>query len=133
MKFLLPLLFVLVVNLNAQWGPDIKLSTNEVSASTNENMGISLAVSGDSVHAVWIDYSNGSGVYYKHSYDGGSTWSNEARLTPTPSNTQFSSIAVSGRYIYVAYRDTSSEGYFSALRRSTDGGNNWEQAISLGN
>ena len=117
----------------AQWSPDLKLSVGEASATTNENMGQCLAVSGDSVHTVWWDNINGSAIYYKHSFDGGATWSAVTRLTSVPSHASFSSVACSGNFVYVAYRDSTSNGYVSTFLHSTDAGNSWSSSIPVGN
>ena len=59
----------------AQWEPDVKLSTTDSSAHTNENMARCLVACGDTLHAVWYDSQNrGSAVFYKCSSDRGTTW-----------------------------------------------------------
>jgi hypothetical protein len=75
----LVLLLIAPIMASAQWGPDIKLSTNEGSAALNENMGRCLIANGDAVHVVWCDLTNnGQAIYYKRSLDGGLTWGAES-------------------------------------------------------
>ncbi len=116
-----------------QWSADRKLSTNEGSAGTNENMGQCLAVHGDTVHVVWWDSNNnGSGIYYKHSFDAGLTWSVDFQLTPSSGACDFPSISVSGAVVHVAFRDTANGQKVSRYMRSTDAGNSWDASVSLG-
>lgn len=122
------------VTLTAQWEPDRKLSTTDSSARLNENMGQCLAATGDTVHVVWCDgKNNGSAVYYKHSFDGGVTWSPDTRLTDSPSGADFPSVAVSGAIVHVVFRDTNAGQNVSYYKRSLDAGNSWETRVSLGN
>ena len=129
-------LFILAIAvpsaLMAQWNADQRLSA-DTSASLNENMGQCLAISGDSLHVLWVDYKvDGGAIFYKHSYDAGKTWSVDARLTPSPSYVGFASIATCGNFVHVAYRDTTGGQYVSFYKRSTDGGNTWSAPVSLG-
>ncbi|HWF44153.1 MAG TPA: hypothetical protein VG537_05895, partial [Candidatus Kapabacteria bacterium] len=116
-------------NVFAQWETDRRIS-NDTSAHLNENMGQCLAVSGDSVHVVWWD---SNAIYYKHSFDGGTNWSADTRLTDATIEVDFPSIAVSGNTIHIAFRDTTGGVYASYYMRSLDGGNTWEPKILLGN
>src|SRR5438105_10925461 len=100
----LRILFVLAIlptAVAAQWSAPLKLSTADTSTRLNENMGRCLAVSGDSVHVVWVDGTSGV-LYYKHSFDAGMTWSTDAALTAGLSD--FSCIAVNGSTVHIAYR-----------------------------
>ena len=59
------------------WGTDTRL-TNDVSFSELP----SIAVFGSIVHVVWDDQRDGNKeIYYKHSTDGGITWTSDTRLT----------------------------------------------------
>src|SRR5258706_15954272 len=99
--------FLLLVSLRAtqaQWEPDLKLSTNEVSATLNENMGRAIIASSNAVHVVWSDYGNdGSGIYYKRSLDGGLTWGADTRLSPSPAADSFALLAQSGPNLHLAF------------------------------
>src|SRR5581483_750041 len=113
----------------AQWTPDFKVSS-DTGARLNENMGRCLAVSGDSVYAVWCDNSAGaSSIFYANSFDGGATWSAPIALAGASKSADFPSIAVSGELVNIAYRDDSTSWY----ERSTDGGQTWQPRRSLGN
>ena len=57
---------------HADWGKEVKLSTNETSASLNENMGHCLLANGDTLHAVWMDIKGAeSAIHYRRSVDRG--------------------------------------------------------------
>jgi hypothetical protein len=115
----------------AQWTADTKLSVTDTNAMLSENADICLAASGDSVHVVWWDTKkDSSAIYYRHSYDGGITWSAPMRITPFTKSVDFPSIAISGSVVHVAWRDNSDSG--SYYIHSTDGGNTWGSSISLG-
>ncbi|MGA2296801.1 MAG: sialidase family protein, partial [FCB group bacterium] len=124
--------FFFCLNLNAQWEADVKLSTNEVNALTNENMGQCIGVNGNVIHVVWSDVINGNGIYYKRSTDGGTTWGPDTRISGSPSISDFPSIAVVGNNIHVDYRDSIPGSRNSNYIRSTDGGNTWGTPVSLG-
>lgn len=129
------LLFTVPAAINAQWGADSKLSTNEVSARLNENMGQCIVASGNTVHAVWADVgNNGSAIYYKRSLDGGQTWGADTRLSGTPGSDQFPLMALSGSNLHlVFFRDSGTAQSASYYKRSTDGGNTWGPDVLLGN
>ena len=92
-------------------------------------MGQCLAVSGDSVHAVWWDNSSeGGSMWYAHSFDGGTTWSTPLQLDGASRGADFCSIAVSGASVHVAYRDTTGGDTISFYQRSVDGGITWGTA-----
>jgi predicted neuraminidase len=66
----------------------------------------SIAVIGDNVHVTWNDNSRGNyEIFYKHSTNNGSTWSMKTRLTHNAGDSLFSSIAVSGDNVHVAWTD----------------------------
>ena len=121
------------VSVRAQWEMPRKISIADTSAGLNENMGQCLAVAGDSVHAVWVDYANKQGrIFYAHSYDNGTTWSTGAQISGTRNSAGFPSISVSGRFVHVAYRDTTGSSYESWYVRSSDAGMTWSAPVSLG-
>src|SRR5438045_978517 len=76
-------LFLLSNGADAQWGPDVKLSTDETAAVLNENVGQCLIASGNYVHVVWADMkSKDRAIYYKRSIDAGTTWGPDTRISP---------------------------------------------------
>ncbi|MBI5325051.1 MAG: T9SS type A sorting domain-containing protein [Ignavibacteriae bacterium] len=132
-KFKIIFLFIFIsTSLFAQWEADRKLSTATVDASLNENMGKCIAANGNVIHVVWVQSTSGTGIYYKRSSDAGLTWGSDIRLTGVPSVSDYPSIAVTGNYVHVAYRDSSGALRTSNYIRSTDGGVTWEAPVSLG-
>jgi hypothetical protein len=129
------LLLTLPVVVHAQWEPDRKLSTNEVSAALNENMGHCVVADGCSVHAVWCDTDNdGSAIYYKRSDDGGVTWGPDIRISGHPGSDSFPLLAVSGSTVHLVFlRDNGTAQSASYYKRSTDGGDTWGPDVLLGN
>jgi hypothetical protein len=129
------LFLAIPVALNAQWGPDTKLSTNEVSAGLNENMGQSIVANGRTVHVVWSDTGIDAGaVFYKRSLDGGITWGDDIRLSGTPGHDTNALLAVSGSNVHVVFiRKAGTPEAASYYKRSTDGGNTWGPDVLLGN
>jgi len=103
------------------WGMDTRLTYNP---GTQCAPGI--AVSGSYVHVVWPDYRNGNyEIYYKRSTDGGTTWGIDTKISNGPTTVHQPSIAVSGSYVHVVWRDNrhgDAEVYYN---RSTDGGTTW--------
>ncbi len=120
-----PLLTALPVS--ADWGPDIQLTN----APANSEIP-SIAVSGNNVHVAWQDMRDGNyEIYYKHSADGGITWSADIRLTNDAGNSKSPSVAVSGNIIHIVWfdsRDGDEEIYY---KRSTDGGITWSADTRL--
>ena len=120
--------------LSAQWTAEQKISTLDTSAGLNENMGQCLAVSGDSIHVVWTNTASGArGVYYKHSFDGGLTWTGETKLTGPTSVADLPSIAASGSTVHIMWRDTIGAVNVNYYIRSLDGGKTWGPKVFFGN
>src|SRR5262249_11357550 len=69
----------------AEWGEEIKLSSNDAKASLNENMGHCLIASDRTLHAVWTETKGADrAIHYRRSADRGATWSDNVRISPTP-------------------------------------------------
>jgi hypothetical protein len=119
---------------SAQWGPDVKLSTNEVSAALNENMGRCIVTSSDMVYVVWTDLkNNGQAIYFKRSTGNGATWEPDRRISGSPSTDQWPLLAVSGDTLHLVFlRDFGTDKSASYYKRSTDGGNTWGLDVLLG-
>ncbi len=127
-------LLLFPTGLLAQWSTEQRLSTLDTSAGLNENMGQCLAVSGDSIHVVWTNTKAGDhGVYYKHSFDGGLTWTGETKLTGATSNADLPSIAASGNTVHIMWRDTIGAQNVNYYIRSLDGGKTWGPKVFFGN
>jgi len=76
-------------------------------------------------------WSTGWEIYYKHSSDGGVSWSPDIRLTNAPEVSARPSIAVSGNTLQVVWfdgRDGNSEIY---TKQSGDGGTTWSGDLRL--
>jgi hypothetical protein len=83
------------------WGDDMRL-TNDPVVSANP----SIALSGNNIHIVWIDWrENNEEVYYKHSTDNGTGWDTDTRLTDNPANSENAFIAISGQVVHVLWQD----------------------------
>lgn len=133
-KFCIVLLFSLPALAGAQWEPEVKLSTNEVSAALNENMGQCIVADGNALHAVWCDTNNnGSAIYYKRSLDGGSAWGPDTRISGTPGHDSFPLLAFSSATLHLVFmRNDGTSPTASYYKRSTDGGQTWGPDVYLG-
>ncbi len=111
----------------AQWSASVNLSPHAVAATLNENMGPCIAVSGDTVHVVWVDKrsSTASAIFYKRSIDAGLTWNTEVALTDSNGKASFPAIAVSGSSVHVVWMDSLGGVRVSDYKRSLDGGATW--------
>lgn len=109
------------------WGLETRL-TNDPSTSQLP----SVSVSGTSVHVVWRDYRDGNGeIYYKHSLDGGLTWSTDTRLTYDPGDSNSSNIAVSDSMMHVVWEDDRTGVWGIYYLCSLDQGVTWSTDIQL--
>ncbi len=103
------------------WGTDTRLTINLAISSYP-----SVAVSDSFVHVVWEDYRDGNGeIYYKRSTDGGVSWGLDTRLTNNAAISILPSVAVSGSFVHVVWRDNRDGNYEIYYKRSTDGGVTW--------
>jgi hypothetical protein len=92
-----------------------------------------IAVSGSSVHVVWMDTIAGIRVSdYKRSLDGGNTWGPDVLLD---NNTKFwPGVATSGSRVYVTLNKEVASGNTEVfLVRSFDNGNTWQAEQKLSN
>jgi len=108
------------------WGTDMPL-TND----TNHRYTPTMSVSGSNVHIAFLDSRNwdpGYEIYYKHSTNGGISWSADMRLTIHYTSASLHSvIAASGSNVHVVWDDNrnSATNYEIYYKRSTNGGINW--------
>ncbi|HMQ78904.1 MAG TPA: exo-alpha-sialidase [Ignavibacteria bacterium] len=85
----------------ATWGVDTRL-TNFAESSQLP----SIAVSDNLVHVVWYDWRDANTeIYYKQSYNGGTNWAPDTRLTENADISLYPSVAVSGPLVHVIWRD----------------------------
>ncbi len=132
---LLTALFLISITpAHADWGPDVKLSTNETSARLNENIGHCLIARGTTLHAVWMDVQGGDGaIHYRRSADRGVTWSDDVRLSPNPGFDSNPLIAQSGTTLHLVFlRNAGTANAASYYKRSIDGGATWGPDALLG-
>jgi hypothetical protein len=114
----------------AGWGSDIRLTSN-----SNWSLFPTLAVSGSSVHLLWMDDRDGNReTYYKHSTDNGASWSSDTRLSNDADWTWSPAIAVAGDTVHAVWYESDAGGNLGKeiwYARSTNAGLTWEPAINL--
>jgi hypothetical protein len=112
------------------WGADTRLTNTNNSSSEL----VSVSVSGNSVHLVWLDYREGNAeIYYKRSTDEGVSWDADTRLTNNTFDSQSPSLSVSGLNVHVVWYDNRDGNYEIYYKRSTDGGVSWGADTRLTN
>jgi len=105
-----------------------------------------LAVSGNHIHIIWWDSREGGNfyLYYKHSLDGGNTWSEDKKLIEYKGfdfkklpyvnfydmESNPADITVNGNYVHIVVAKDDLDIYYI---RSTDGGNTFDSEIRLTN
>jgi len=91
----------------------------------------SVAVSGSTVHVVWMDFRAGGEIYYTRSLDNGTTWETDRSIAPVTS--QFPSVAVSDSIVHVVYADFRYGLDVPKIfyLRSLDEGTTWETEVQL--
>ena len=126
MRDKLMLLLVLVLPALAQWQPDQRLTVDSARSRVPYNNAWCVAASGDTIHAAWYDDRDGNyEVYHKRSTDAGASWGDDQRLTNDVGGSAWTSLAVAGNAVHVAWtddRDGNAETYY---KRSTNGGVTW--------
>ena len=111
------------------WSPEVRLSDNTANSSLP-----TVWSAGPEVHSVWEDWRGSkTQVYYKHSSDGGTTWSSNSSLTSDTLNNVSPSVSSSGSNVHVVWSKRSSvinPGWVYYMH-STDHGTTWTQGIHL--
>jgi len=111
----------------ANWSGDVRLTN-----SLGESETPTLAVEETNINVVWSDSRNGIGngeVYYKKSTDAGLNWSEDIRITNTPSASGRPSIAVSSNFVHISWNEVWEIYYLL----STDYGSTWETETRITN
>lgn len=94
----------------------------------------SIAAQGDFVHLVfWDDREGNNEIFYKRSTDGGSTWSQDIRLTTADGNSFTPSVAVSGQVVHVVWADDRNGNFEVYYKVSGDNGATWGSDVRLTN
>ncbi len=133
-KILALALFLILSNiLNAQWLPDVRLTTFTGTSNTSY-CDRSVAVIGNTVHVVWYDDRDGNyEIYYKRSTDNGISWGADTRLTNNTSFSAGSGISVSGMIVHIVWYDGRDGNWEIYYKHSTDGGVTWGADTRLTN
>lgn len=98
------------------WSADTRLTDHPA-----ESVRPSISVDGSSLYVVWWDTRDGNEeIYAKHSPDRGQTWEPDSRLTHSPGQSVFASVAAAAGGVYVVWQDTREgqpEVYFKRRKR----------------
>ena len=117
---------LLILNLNAQWEPDVRLTNANGGSYTSYNNAWCIAANGSVVYAVWFNQRSFYWeIYNRYSTNGGMNWLEDTRLSNSYAYSGSPAIAVSGSLVHVVWydlRDGNNEIYY---RRSTNSGINW--------
>lgn len=99
------------------WSADTRLTTDPGNA-----MFPCVAVSGSTIHVVWIDPRDTPKVeiYYKRSANGGLSWETDEQLTDSPLST-YPSVALSGSVVHVVWQDMRDGNYEIYYKRNPTG------------
>jgi hypothetical protein len=108
---------------------------NRISFDSATSVVPQVVISGDTVHVVWFgEFSNtepdsGWGIIYARSVNNGISFTNQKRLVHFDSASVFKSLSQSSKYLYLIYfaRVDSPIYWSTAIIRSTDRGNTWEE------
>ncbi len=115
-----------------QWQPPVRLTYHDAISTTFLNHAWCIAARSDTVHIVWDEYAEGCWeVYARHSYDGGITWTNSARLSDSMAASQNGHLAVWGEQVHVVWRDEQPGNDEIFYCRSFDAGQTWSPAERL--
>jgi hypothetical protein len=120
----------------SQTSPNFNLSDN-----SGDSIYPALAASGNNVYVAWQDDNFGKAVSYdKKDYDilftrsvnGGKSFENTTNLSDTISLSERPVISASGNNVYIVWTEDTLKEKRILFRKSTDGGNTFEQTIHLG-
>jgi hypothetical protein len=117
---------------HAQWEDDVRLTNTPDSSYLTYGMSHSIVTSGDTVHVVWRDKSEGNWeIFYKRSTDAGLNWEPDLRITYDPAVSYTPSLALSGSGLHIVWADMREGNYEIYYDRSIDGGASWEGESQL--
>jgi len=118
-------------NYGVNWGSAAKITTN---TGDSGKPGVACSSNGQYVYLAWQDNTPGNyEIYFRRSTNYGASWGTALRMTVNAGGSWKARVACSsnGRYVYLAWYDTTlgnSEIYF---RRSTNYGVNWGAAVRI--
>lgn len=114
------------------WQPVVNLTNgNESTPELSESC---IGASGDTLHMVYSGYFDNrhkSFLLYRNSTDGGTTWSAERKLLSIKRDIFMPKVAVSGPLVFIAWNGGENFKSQIFIKRSTDGGVNWEDDAAL--
>jgi hypothetical protein len=119
---------------HAEWGEKSQLSSKDVQASLNENMGHCLIAQDSTLYAVWTEKKDAdSAIHFRRSTDRGATWSAAVRISPVSGFDSNPLLAQSGTTLHLVFvRKAGTPEAASHYKRSTDDGRTWEPDVLLG-
>jgi hypothetical protein len=112
------------------FGKTINLSDNPKSSTNFPE----ISVSGKNVYVVWDDDTPGNfDIFFRRSTDGGKTFGKTINLSNNDGNSEIPRIAVSGRNVYVVWKDFTLGLEDIFFKRSTNKGDDFGKTINLSN
>lgn len=98
----------------------------QITYSPFESYSPSISCKNDTIHITWFDRRDGNyEVYYKNSFDNGSNWSVDKRITFDDSSSIYPFVLSENNYVYIFYQDNRSGDFNIYYRISEDYGSNF--------
>jgi Neuraminidase (sialidase) len=106
-------------------------SARTISNNNSDCFPPTIAVSGNVVHASWIDFGEtiDGEIYYARSLDNGETWEKNYIVAGNANSARYPLLACSGDNVYLIWQDVENKVFF---RCSHDRGTTWESEVMLG-
>ena len=90
------------------------------------------SISGYKQYVVWSNEGYDSGVYFRKSTNNGANFDTKIKLSPNQASWKYPKLATIGNNVYVAWTYTDLKNLHGVtFRRSIDGGNTFQNPISL--
>ncbi len=118
------------VNGGASWSPRVRIDTGTLPGTVHVDS-VSLAASGSSVYAIWVDLRNGeSDIFCNYSTDFGVTWApTDVRVcsdTAGAAQSDAARLVVQNGVVHAIWRDERNGRFDLFTNRSLDGGLTWQ-------